>query len=277
MKTIINTFIAALVLALAATAAGAADYQGLAMSLAGAARSSGISRVLLGSFTAGAGAESEARYAQERAAAALASQKDLEVMDQETMQAYAGSKDGWMAKLPSRERPQAFIKGSVFQEGDDVTLLVKLVDARSGRVIRTGELKSRARFSGSDVPAVPDLKWDEPVAVAPVHDDFRDAPAEPAAGCEKSFKELTRVNTAAVDLKARYWARKMKEPGFTLGALSRNPGSEIRDPQVKEKFYALLSKYYDQAGGPALPKAQEQKLEAFMAKEDGVIDRCGSR
>lgn len=264
-------------LAVPAAPAAAADYQGLAMNLARTAKSNGISRVLLGSFSAAAGAENEARYAQEKAAAGLASQRDLEVMDQETMQAYAGTRDGWLSKLPSKSRPQAFIKGSVFQSGEDVTLLVKLVDARSGRVLGTSELKSRARFSLAEVPAVPEMKWEEPVAMAPMQDDLRDAPNEAPSACEASFKKMTRINEAAVDLKARYWARKMKQPGFTLGALSRNPGSEIRDPQVKQKFYDLLAGYYRGDEPPALNSAQEKKLEEFMAREDGVIDRCGSK
>jgi len=48
-----------------------------------------------------------------------------------------------------------------------------------------------------------------------------------------------------VDAKALYWAAKMKEPGFNMRSLSRNPGTEIADPEVKAKFYRLLGTYYN--------------------------------
>jgi hypothetical protein len=163
----------------------------------------------------------------------------------------------------------------VFQEGEDITLLIKLVDARSGRLLDARELKSKVRFS--ELPPVPDINWGAPPSLAAMRDDFRDAPADNGFNCEGAFKEMNRINEAAVDLKARYWARKMKEPGFAYGSLTRNPGSEIRDYQMKQKFYELLGKYHEEDEVPAMAEAQTKKLEAFMAKEDSVIDNCGSK
>ncbi|OGR67815.1 MAG: hypothetical protein A2081_04195 [Elusimicrobia bacterium GWC2_61_19] len=272
MKTInIKTLaVQALALLFLTSGASAADYKAMAANMALAARTSGITRIALGSFS---GDRNEAGFAEEKTAGSLAGEKDLEVLDQEALQASTGSKDGWLNKLPSKMRPQAFIKGSVFQDGQDVTIMVKLVDARSGRVIKAVEMKSQARFS--ELPPVPEINWGEPVAMAPMPGDLRDAPADNGFDCQGAFKNMNRLNEAAVDLKARYWARKMKEPGFTMGSLSRNPGSEIKDFQTKQKFYELLSMYHDQDETPAMQAAQVKQLEAFMAKEDSVIDRCG--
>ncbi|HAT72561.1 MAG TPA: hypothetical protein DCS63_07075 [Elusimicrobia bacterium] len=272
MKTLDTKKFSVLILALAllSASAAAADYKGLADSLALAARTNGITRIALGTFS---GDRNEAGFAQEKTAGSLANQKDLEVLDQEALQASAGAKEGWMKNIPSKMRPQAFIKGAVFQDGEDVAIMIKLVDASTGRVIKAVEMKSRVR--SSDVPPVPDINWGEPVAMAPMQNDFRDAPADNGFDCQSAFRNMTRLNEAAVDLKARYWARKMKEPGFTMGSLSRNPGSEIKDFQVKHKFYELLTQYHDQDEAPAMQEAQVKKLEAFMAKEDTVIDRCG--
>jgi len=272
MKTLnIKTLVVQiLALTLLSASAAAADYKGMADSLALAARSNGITRIALGSFS---GDRSEAGFAEEKTAGSLANEKDLEVLDQDALQASAGAKEGWMKNIPSKLRPQAFIKGAVFQDGEDVAIMIKLIDASTGRVIKAVEMKSRAR--SQDVPPVPDINWGEPVAMAPMQNDFRDAPADNGFDCQGAFKDMTRLNEAAVDLKARYWARKMKEPGFTMGSLSRNPGSEIRDFQVKNKFYQLLSQYHGQDETPAIQEAQVKKLEAFMAKEEAMIDRCG--
>ncbi|MCM2266630.1 MAG: hypothetical protein NDI60_02525 [Elusimicrobiales bacterium] len=275
MKTIFKTFtVQSLALAFFSAACFAADYNGLALGLAAAARENGISRVLLGSFSAAAGAESEAGYALEKTAAGLALQRDLTVMDQESLQAYTGSREGWLKQLPSKMRPQGFIKGAVFQDGDSVSVMIKLVDARSGRVLRAVELRSAARFNPAPQAELPGLNWGDLPPVPEAPKDLRDALNE-GDSCQASYRHMNRLNEAAVDLKARYWARKMKQPGFAAGSLSRNPGSEIRDSQVKQKFYELLSKYYGQEEVPALPEARQRQLEDFMDKEKSVIDRCG--
>ncbi len=254
-------------------AAADSDYDALARDLAQSARMNGISRVALGQFSAAGGTEEEARYASEKTATGLSDQKGLEIIDQSVLESYAGSKEGWLAKIPSKMRPQAFIRGSVFKDGEDLTIMTKLVDAASGRVLAALEIRAGARFT--ELPAVPDMNWGAPPALAALKNDFRDAPSDDAFNCEGAFKEMYKINAAAVDLKARYWARKMKEPGFAYGGLSRNPGSEIKDPQDKQKFYELLTKYHGDNRLPALPAAQLKKLEAFMEREDAVIDKCG--
>lgn len=252
----------------------AGEYSALAQKISEAAAGKGITRVLLGSFLpAGASVEGEARFASEKTASALASDNRLEVLDQSALEARAGSGQGWLQRLPAKLRPQALLKGSVFKEGDEVVVIARLVDAASGRVIASMEAKSAARFM--ELPPVPDINWSGAPSVAPVRDAFRDSPAEPSSDCGAAFKKFNAVNASVADLKARYWARKMKEPGFAYGSLSRNPGSEIRDPEAKRKFYELLSMYYDKEAVPAIDAGNLKKLEAFMAKEGGVIDRCG--
>lgn len=278
MNTITKIFTAAALTALFSSGASAAgsDCGALANDLARAARSSGLTRLALGQFSAGGGAEEEARYASEEVAAGLAAQKDLQIIDQSALEALAGSKEGWLAKVPSRARPQAIIKGSVFLEGDEVTVMARLVDTSNGRVLAALQARGGARFT--EVPPVPDVNWGAPVALAKLTPgDFRDAPSEGGIDCSSAFKDLNRINSQAADLKARYWARKMKEPGFAYGSLSRNPGSEIRDYQTRQKFYELLAKYHDDDRLPRLPEAQAKKLEAFMARESSVIDQCGSK
>jgi len=278
MKTINSKieFAAALVLCAAplffGTPARAGEYRQFAESLSAAAAGNGITRVALGTFGAASGSvEEEARFASEKTASGLAADRRLEVLDQAALEAQGG-KDGWLSRLPSKLRPQALIKGMVFKEGDRVTVMARLVDAASGRVLATLETTSSARFT--DLPPVPDMDWGAPPAVAPVGNLFRDAPSDGEFDCSAAFKDMDRLNEQAVDLKARYWAAKMKEKGFLLGSLTRNPGSEIRDPQVKQKFYELLSDYHGKDSAP-LAAGQVKKLEEFMGRENGVIDRCG--
>ncbi|PJA12656.1 MAG: hypothetical protein COX65_08320 [Elusimicrobia bacterium CG_4_10_14_0_2_um_filter_56_8] len=270
-----NALAVSVIMLLCAAPAFSGEYRALADKLAEAANANGISRIAMGAFTASAGTEEEARFASEKTAGLLSSGKGLEILDQAMLEANANPKKGWLAGLPAKLRPQAFIKGSVFKGEGDLTVMVKLVDAASGRVIGTMEMKSSPRFM--NLPPVPEINWDTPVVSAPMLNDLRDAVADSAFDCKKAFREMTRVNAGAVDLKARYWAIKLKEKGFVHGSLTRNPGSELRDPQVKQKFYELLTKYHEQDSAPAIDRARMEKLEDFMGREDSVIDKCGIR
>lgn len=259
---------------LCAAPARGGEYGALAENLARAAKANGITRIVIGQFSASAGAEAEAGFVSEKTTQLLSSGKDLEILDQATLEAYGGAKEGWLSKMPAKQRPQAFIKGSVYKEGEELTIMVKLVNAASGRVLEMMQLRSEARFT--ELPPVPEINWEAPPLTAPALSDLRDALADTGFDCQAAFREMTRINSAAVDLKARYWAVKMKERGFTYGSLTRNPGSELKDPQVKQRFYELLAKYYEKETAPAIAEAKLKKLEDFMGREDSVIDKCGS-
>lgn len=257
-----------------AMAQGSGEYGRLAEGLAQAAIGHGLPRVAMGAFSsAGASAEEDARFASERTAAGLAAGTGIQFLDLAVLEAAAGGREGWLARLPTKTRPQALVKGTVFKEGDKITVIVRLVEASTGRVLASLQAVSRARFS--ELPPVPDMDWGSAPAVAPVRDPFRDAPADGGFNCSAAFKEMDRVNAGAADLKARYWAAKMKEPSFVMGSLTRNPGSEIRDPQLKQKFYDLLTRYYGEEDAPGISRDQAARLEEFMGRESGVIDRCG--
>ena len=257
-----------------ASAQGAGDYSGLASGLAQAAVGHGLSRVAMGAFSsANASAEEEARFATEKTAAGLAAGTGIQFLDLAVLEAAAGGREGWLARLPARTRPQALVKGTVFKEGEKITVMARLVEASTGRVLASLQAVSRVRFS--ELPPVPDMDWGSAPTVAAVKDPFRDAPADGGFNCSAAFREMDRVNAGAAELKARYWAAKMKERGFVMGSLTRNPGSEIRDPQLKQKFYDLLTRYYGEEEAPGLSDGQAAKLEEFMGRESGVIDRCG--
>lgn len=260
-------------LALCGTALGAADYAGMASRLAKAAEAGGVTRITVGQFSAeGEGAAGEARFAAEKLSSAFSKTGGLQVSDQSVLEMSAGSGAGWLKKLPAKVRPQAMLMGSVFVEGGRVTVMARLVETGSGRVLASDELTSSPRFS--QIPPVPDLDWSAPPSAAVMPDPFRDAPSDDGFDCQAAFRRMDALNVKAADMKARYWAAKMKEPGFLAGSLTRNPGSEIRDPQLRQKFYETLGEYY-QNGAPELSAAQVKQLENFMQREGDVIDRCG--
>ena len=122
----------------------------------------------------------------------------------------------------------------------------------------------------------PELDWAAPPVTAPAPSDLRDAMAEEDA-CSSALKRLRELNAKALDLKARYWAAKLKDPSFSLASLTRNPGSELQDRAARRGFYDLLAGYHAGGRAPLLTAGERQQLEAFMKRENEVLGRCGSR
>lgn len=69
----------------------------------------------------------------------------------------------------------------------------------------------------------------------------------------------------------------MKEPGFSIRGLTRNPGAEITDPETKAGFYKLLGMYYKlKTAAPPGPDELTPILD-LIAEEKRVYDECGRR
>ncbi len=258
---LVLTFIPALLAAvLLPGTVGAGVYDDLAAGAARAAASAGARTVQVPPFSAGAGAADEARYAAEKTAAALGA-AGLTVLDPQP---------GGI----SAPRPQALLKGSVYPDGAGFIVTARLVETGSGRLLGAGEARVPARVT--ELPPVPELDWAAPPVTAPAPSDLRDAMAEEDA-CSSALKRLRELNAKALDLKARYWAAKLKDPSFSLASLTRNPGSELQDRAARRGFYDLLAGYHAGGRAPLLTAGERQQLEAFMKRENEVLGRCGSR
>lgn len=270
------TILTAAILSFTISSALAGEYSRLAAGLAQSAKMQGISKIALGEFSMhGSTEKNEAAYAKEQLANALFKEKGIEVIDPSLVGDTQGLEAAaWTKKAPKKLRPGALIKGSVFKTNSGVSLVVKLVDLESGKVLDSSEIISESRFD--DMPEIPALAEATAPDPASFPSDFRDALTDTqGADCKTSFKRLSAINENVVELKAKYWAAKMKEPGFSYSTLNRNPGSELKDYQTKQKFYELLGKYYDKDEDIVLPESQITKLKAFMAKEASVLDECG--
>lgn len=65
-----------------------------------------------------------------------------------------------------------------------------------------------------------------------------------------------------LDARARYWAIRLREPGFTTTGLKENPGSEIADRAARRRFYEQLRAWHAAPEIPPLTR-NEQVLIAI--------------
>jgi hypothetical protein len=240
---------AALILLLGIGACFAGEYGRLAAELAGTIKTSGLNRIAISSFSAhGLAGHPAAAEAQRRLSEELFVLPGLGVMDAVVVKKLKERGARWA---------QVLIKGQVYGTGDGAVLVIKAVSTRSRKQLAILQINI-AEAAQSPVPA-----------------DFRDAPADiKDAACVKSRNQLQEENRAAVDLKARYWAARAREPGFSYSGLAEAPGSELRDYGTLQKFYELFNAYYEQDGPVILTAAERSALTLLMEKEAIVLRDC---
>lgn len=251
------------------------------------ARSNGVDKISVLGFTAKTGVEkTEADYISEKMGACLAGHQKpalieralLEKVLRESSLSSAAGAGGDKGRPPADIfLVDAVVTGTVFAAGNKLRILTRLIDVRTGRVMlaaRSEERREWAQYLES-----PELltDWDQAAwALPPL--DLRDAVLDDGkARCAERKRRLAKLNEGMVDAKARHWAEKMKEPGFSIRGLTRNPGTEITDPEVKARFYKLLGDYY--RGPAAAPPAAEDlsALNGLLEEESKVYNECGYR
>ncbi|HCC46786.1 MAG TPA: hypothetical protein DEQ38_01515 [Elusimicrobia bacterium] len=276
-------------LLLCATASGADNaYARLSNSIAEAAKAGGVEKLAVLDFSAKAGTErGEAEYVSEKIASGLAGRKRpaliersaLETLIKEARRASAVSgADADKAALRELFAVDAVVTGSVFSAGSRLKIIAKLIEVETGRVLLSREEEAERewpQFSEMwdlDLPEFAPAGRGAPLKLS----DLRDAIADnKELSCGERWKQAGEKNSRLLDAKARYWAGRMKEPGFSISGLTRNPGTEIADRGLKSKFYRLLSGYHGEEGSPRQEAAEREEVLDLLNTEKKLMDECG--
>lgn len=250
-------------------------------------RANDVSKISVLGFTPKTGVDrSEADYISEKTGACLAGHQKpalieralLEkVLQEGRLSASSGAGGAREKDFSEIFLVDAVVTGTVFAAGRKLKILTRLIEVRTGRVLLA--VRSEAEREWAQYLESPELLTDwDPAAWALPPLDLRDAVLnEGKARCAERKLRLEKLNAGLVDAKARHWAAIMKKPDFALGGLTRNPGTEITNPQVKASFYKLLGEYYRDPG--AAPPAVEEgaALAGLLDEEAKVYNDCGYR
>lgn len=278
-------------------AAGADAYRSLSLRIARSAVENSMKKIAVLDFAARGGAgKSETAYVAEKMGVQLAGNKAVSLIERALLEkvlkeaglssATGGAYDstGVLGNMLSLD---AVVTGVVFADGDTLRVFARLIEVKTGRVLLAVEDEAGrqepdllgGRLGDMEPPAVsfPELpaEWSSAVAVGSSA-NLRDALSDPEGGtCSARRDAVSRLNAELVDLKARYWAAKMKTPGFSGRTLTKNPGSEIGDAGVKARFYKLLTAYYRDASAARLDPGERSEVAALLRMEARVSDECG--
>lgn len=274
----------------------AEGYKDLSDRMIKSAEANSIRKVAVLEFTAKGGAgRADTDYAAENLVLHLAASGSVDLIERallpgilkETRLASAGGGSGKAGALQSMFELDAVVTGVVFPDGDELRVLARLIDLRTGRVLvaaGAGVRRLPQAVMGGDLaamepPEVPFPDFPDPFTARTASAgrvELRDAVAEDAgASCGSRRRLAGKLNALLVDAKARYWAMKMKDPGFDRRQLTKNPGSEISDAGLKQTFYKLLSSYYGSNRAPALDGEKMGAVLDLIKLEKEVRDDCG--
>ncbi len=268
-----------------------APLSDMAQRLGAAARRARVARVAVLPFSAraaGGGHDGEAvadmlteRLVADGRVKVVERSRLPDVMAERRLGALGASAEGAAPRLAAAE---AVVTGSFVRAGGRMRASARLVSAETGEIIAAAEESfdwdapaDETRDDGSwtlSVPAPEFLAEVPPIVMDPV--ELRDAPNDAAAdaSCADAAARVDRIVAGILEVKARYWAFELRK-GFSPYAVTRNPGSEITDPALKERFYGSMQAWFKKPFVPELSRPEFERMRREDARASEISARCG--
>ncbi|MBI5211267.1 MAG: hypothetical protein HY927_14940 [Elusimicrobia bacterium] len=278
-------------LASAAQAAPTDDCPRIASEISRAALRLAKKRAAVVAFSGVTGRESlSGAVVSQRLAQRLLAVGEVDVVERELLDRALEARTGAARRLTSA---MAVALGK--DVGVDAVITGTVLELRDGRIevharmIETGTGKVLAASSGrvdkdwsnfADDPA----PWDMPVPPMP---SLEGAPVvnvswSPEKGrevsamdCPSARRKIHEMERGMTDVKARFWAIKLKDRDFSVASLKRNPGSEIADPQLKEFFYSRLRYWHQEDYVPGLTREEYDAFSKYQKLLERIANYCG--
>ncbi|MFI5346587.1 MAG: FlgO family outer membrane protein [Elusimicrobiota bacterium] len=191
-----------------------------------------------------------------------------------------GSALGSDSGTPHLEAAEAVVTGSYVRDGARMRASVRLVNADTGEILAAAEesfgWSEPAEEPGAQgawtitVPAPEFMAEVPPLPVDAV--ELRDAPNDDS--CADAAGRADRITSGILDIKARYWAWELKK-GYSPYAITKNPGSEISDPELKARFYDAMKSWFHKPFVPDLSREEFERMRREEARASDIASRCG--
>lgn len=273
---------AAIALLLCAPSAYPGDFDKLATQLSGAAKAQGRARVAILPFQViGGKGSTSGRIVSERLVAPMMAGGQVEIVERAMLESvmreqqlqFSGVVDARSVKeIGKILNVDAVITGTVIAlRNDKVEINARLIDTESAKILFAGETRTDQDWNES---MFDDAAWSGVGSSWPPLPSFDLASNASVAdwGCMGSSDRVDELERSVVDLKARYWAQRLRE-GLDGATLTRNPGSEIRNPEIRADFHKSL-RAHASAAGTALTSEELAKLKAALSRIARINDSC---
>lgn len=175
-----------------------------------------------------------------------------------------------LRKLGKVLAAEAIVTGSFVTIGREVVIQARLINTETGVILAASERRAERDWFGAAVFA-PELALAPSAPALEADFALRDAVAD-VEGCANAATTVDRLVAQILDLKARYWARKLKEGD--MAALPRSSSEVISDPQLRQELFDKITAYV-RAGAPALTAVETKRLVAVDGRAFALAQKCG--
>lgn len=247
--------------AFASPARASEDIKDLAKAVTSAAAARQVKRVAVVPFTAPRGAGSfSGAIVSERLVIQILARGELDlverrfldkVLEEQRLGVFGIMDQDTVKALGKVLGVDAILTGTIVElKGERVEINARLIHAETAQVLAADTVRVakdwEERAIGEDAST-----WIVPVP------DLGDEPFKSGASCQTS---VDAVESRLLDFKARYWAERLKDPAFSIRSLRHNPGSEIRNAELKKRFFLKLQERYDAPQRTPLTGAEQAAL-----------------
>ena len=274
-----------LILGVASGPAAAGEYQRVASELCRAAQEHGKTRVAILPFqNVGKKNALAGGVISEKLVTAVMERGGLEVVERTLLASvlreqrlmHSGAVDaGSIKELGRILGVDALVAGTVMELRDGrFEVNSRLIDTQSARILGVAAAKVEKEWAESffdDFSAEPALpSWGSFQASGPAYGAEAGEP-----DCGRAAEDMDDLDRAVLDIKARYWAGRLKDRDIARGSLKKNPGSEIHNELTRQEFYRVLRAHYDDPGMPRVTAGEFQRLVETQKTIDRVAETCG--
>lgn len=271
-----------LIAALAPSSVCANEYERISSELSRAAVRQGKSRVAVLPFAnVGRRSPTAGMVIAEKVINQVMARNELEVVERTLLAAvlreqrlmHSGAVDGGSIKELGRILGvDALVSGTVMELKDGrFEVNARLIDAESARILAAVSSKVEKDWAESLFDDMPWSgawsSWDQTPSAYGVPQEQSD--------CSQAAQNIDRLDRAILDLKARYWAGRLKDRNIERGSLKRNPGSEIRSLDTRQEFYSLLRSRYNEPDLSRVTAGEFERMQRTQNQIDRLVESCG--
>lgn len=280
------------ILILAAAIAAASDvradgFKKMAGDLASEAKRSGVSRVAVMPFEpADGGSARDGWNISEKLVTQLVRTGKVQALERSMLKALmdehqlgrTGALDpATLRKLGRVLSAEAIVAGSFVTIGREVVINARLINTETGVILAASERRAdRDWFDAPLFVPAPEFTVEAPTILTTGELALKDAVSDTVddMNCDNAATTVDRLEAQILDLKARYWAHKLKK-GLNMATLKSNPGSTISDPHLKQEFYDKIKAWYSRDRVPALSPVETKHFVAVDGRAYALAQRCG--
>lgn len=172
----------------------------------------------------------------------------------------------------------AILSGTLLDlKGGSLEAHARLIESKTAKVVWAGKLvmdKEWSEFSwtGSSRFGLPSPSLD--VSPPSLGDDGDEDISIKDLYCKNLSQRIEKMETSILDLKARYWARRLRDPTFRTGDLKSNPGSEIQNLKLRQEFYSRMRGWYEEVDSPLLTTEEVSRLKRTLRNIESLHRVC---